>query len=287
MSKNELLIATAEELQYLEDTINVSSVSASEVPGWEDRLKAHSELLIKTLVVDRQQQNDCNADSGATGAEARGFTVTGKMVQLARTYLYNACEYVSGASNVGRDSGTSIPSAVKVFVEGIKSLGVKPGLPLEADYPYMTYERNAQRFAERAKGVLVESAYVSNQGPVPQLADLPLACAMGATVHFGVYWGVKFETRTIAGRKFKVWTSVSNGGGGHALEIVTCLFLDGKWWPAVWNSHGDGLILMLPEVYNKYQAMQFKPFGGYLLMPDKPVERFHDRRISGGGYFPG
>jgi hypothetical protein len=37
--------------------------------------------------------------------------------------------------------------------------------------------------------------------------------------------------------------------------------------------------------YEAYQRNQFAPFGGYLLMPDKPVERFHNRVVSGGGYF--
>lgn len=287
MSKNELLIPTAEELKYAQQTMSVSAIDASDVKGWGDSLKAYSELLIKTLVVDRQQQNDCNADSGTTGEEARSFFVSGATVQLARTYLYNACEFVSGVNNVGRDSGTSIPSAVKILTEGIKTLGVDAGLPTEEAYPYMTYERSAQRFAERAKGAVIIRGHVAQHGEAPKLEDLPMHCALGGTVHFGVYWGVKFETRTIAGRKFKVWTTVSGGGGGHALEIVTCLWLDGQWYPAVWNSHGDGLILMLPEVYKRYQANQFAPFGGFLLMPDKPVERFHDRRQSGGGYFPG
>jgi len=285
MSRNELRIPTEAELLYAQQTMAVSAVDSGEVPGWEDRLKEYGPLLTSKLDVSRQEQNDCNADSGASGEEARKFYVTREMTQLARTYLYNACEYVSNPNYVGQDAGTSIPSAVIVLTEGIKSLGVPAGLPTEASYRYMTYERNHKRFAERAKGVSIEQNYVAQHGQVPPLEDLPLACALGATVHFGVFWGVKFETRTIAGNKYKVWTSISRGGGGHALEIVTCLWLDGQWYPAVWNSHGDGLILMPPEIYRKYQANQFSPFGGYLLMPDKPVERFHDRRMTGGGYY--
>lgn len=281
-----LLIPTQAEIANALATMRVSSIDAGDVPGWEDNLKEYSESLIKSLAVELQQQNDCNANSGATGEEGRRFFCTGEMSQLARTYAYNACEYVSGPSNVGRDAGTSIQSMVEVLVNGIKSLGVAPGLPLESDYKYMTYERSASRFAERAKSVQIDKTFVAQHGPAPDLKDLPLHCALGSSVHFGVYWGVRFETRVIGGRKFKVWVSTSGGGGGHALEIVTCLWLDGQWWPAGWNSHGDGLFIMLPEIYTKYQKTQFAPFGGYGLMPDKPVERYYDCRLSGGGLFP-
>ena len=282
-----LLIPTAEELAYCESHMAVSApLNASDFPGWEDKLKEWSERLIKSLDVSRQEQNDCNADSGATGEEARRYWCTGEMIQLARTYLYNACEYVSGVNNVGRDAGTSIQSAVKVLTEGIKTLGVAPGLPLESAWKYMTYERSASRFAERAKGAMIDKTFVAQHGPAPKLADLPLHCAAGGGLHFGVFWGVRFATKTIGGRKFKVWTSVSGGGGGHALEGVTCLWLDNQWWPAIWNSHGDGLILMEHAIYERYQAQQFAPFGGYGMLPDKPVERWEDQRITGGGLWP-
>ena len=282
-----LLIPTDDELQECESAMRVSSpLNAADFPGWEDKLKEWSERLIKNLEVSRQEQNDCNADSGATGEEARRFWCTGEMKQLARTYLYNACEYVTGPANVGRDQGTSIQSCIKVLTEGIKTLGVAPGLPFEADWRYMTYERSASRFAERAKGALIDKTFVAEHGPVPKLSELPLHCAVGGGLHFGVYWGVRFATKTIGGRRFKVWTTTSNGGGGHALEGVCCLWLENQWWPAIWNSHGDGLILMEHAVYEQYQAMQFRPFGGYALRPDKPVERWEDQRITGGGLWP-
>lgn len=280
-----LLIPTDDELQWAASSMAVKCpLNASDFPGWEDKLKEWSERLIAKLEVSRQEQNDCNADSGATGQEARHYWCTGEMVQLARTYLYNACEYVSGPNNVGRDQGTSIQSAIKVLTEGIQSLGVPAGLPLESVWRYMTYERSASRFAERAKGAVIVSDVLAQHGPAPKLADLPLHCAAGGGLHFGVFWGVRFAQKTIGGRKFKVWTTVSGGGGGHALEGVTCLWLDNQWWPAIWNSHGDGLILMEHAVYERYQAQQFSPFGGYGTLPDKPVERWHDRLKSGGGY---
>lgn len=285
MSSNPLLLPTADEVEYLGHTMLVKApLNPADFPGWEAKLKEHSKKVISSLTVNLQRQNDCNADSGATGAEARQLWVEGKITEKARTYLYNACEYVTAPQYVGRDQGTTIQSAVKVFVEGIKSIGVKAGLPTEQAWPYGTYERNSSRFAERAKGAIMEDSFVAEHGVCPTIDELPLHCAVGGTVHFGAYWGIKFQTAQIEGRRYKVWSSISNGGGGHALEVVTCLWLDNQWWPAVWNSHGDGLILMPRATYTAYARKQFAPFGGYGLRPDKPAERYHDRVKSGGGY---
>ena len=282
---SELKIPTTEELDYLQATMRAPRVSASDVAGFEDDLKTYGPELLRKMEVSLQRQNDCNADSGASGEEARRYGVTGEMVQLARTYLYNACEFVSGRDNVGRDQGTTIQSAVRVLTEGIKSLDVAPGLPLESDYPYMTYERSASRFAERAQAATIDGTFVAEHGDAPTIEELPRIAAVRGTVHFGEFWGVKFATEVIDGVKYKVWRSVSRGGGGHALEILTVLWIKGAWWPAVWNSHGDGLILMPPEIYEQYRKTNFNPFGGYRLTPDKPVERYYDIVKQGGGWF--
>jgi hypothetical protein len=42
---------------------------------------------------------------------------------------------------------------------------------------------------------------------------------------------------------------------------------------------------MTRKAYDELQSERWQPFGGYLIMPDKPVERYHDRVASGGGYF--
>jgi len=282
---SQLLLPSLAEIDYVGKAMAVSSpLKPADFPGWEASLKSHGPKLTSALTVNRQRQNDCNADSAGTGSEARQYFVEGKITEKARTYLYNACEYVTSPGNVGRDQGTSIPSAVIVQTEGIKSLGVKAGMPLESDYPYGTYERSSSRFAERAKGAVMQDVFISEHGPAPSIDELPLHCAVGGIVHFGVFWGVRFATQTIEGKRYKVWASTSNGGGGHALEIVTCKWLENQWWPVVWNSHGDGEILMPREIYTTYARKQFGPFGGYAIRPDKPVERFHDRRQSGGGY---
>lgn len=282
---NELQIPTLAEMLYIESTMAVKGISEADFPGWQERLREIGPQLLQTIKVERQTQNDCQGNALATGEEARKFLATGEMVQLARTYAYNACEYLSGRGNVGRDSGTSIQSGVRLLTEGIKSLNVSPGLPTEEIYKYGTYERSAARFEERARGAAIDKTYVSEHGQAPPLKDLPVACAAGGGIHFGVFWGVKMTTKKVGDRTFKLWSSTPGGGGGHALEIVSCLWIDGEWWPLVWNSHGDGPILMPPEKYEYYQSRQFRPFGGYLLLPDRAKQRFEDRRLSGGGYW--
>jgi hypothetical protein len=280
-----LLIPTEGELRYIESTMLVSGINPADFPGWQDRLGEIGPLLLNAIRVERQTQNDCQGNSLATGEESRKFLLTGEMVQLARTYAYNASEYLSGRSNIGRDQGTSIQSGVRLLTEGLKALNVSPGLPTEAAYEYGTYERSAGRFEARAKAAVIDRTYVSEHGESPPLDELPVACAAGGGIHFGCYWGVKFTTKKVGDRTFKVWGSTPGSGGGHALEIVTCLKIDGAWWPLVWNSHGDGPILMPPATYEYYQQRQFRPFGGYLLMPDKAKQRYENRRQTGGGYW--
>jgi hypothetical protein len=72
-------------------------------------------------------------------------------------------------------------------------------------------------------------------------------------------------------------------GGGHATEIIWAVEVRGQWYLCVWNSHGDGYYLMSQRCYEQLQEAQWEPFGGFLLMPDKAVQRYHDCRETGGG----
>lgn len=288
MSESKLLIPSAEELAACERamTCSAATLTPEKFLGWEDELRRITDLILKNLAVELQTQNDCRANALANGEESRQFLLTGKMTQLARTYAYNACEYLSGVSQVGRDAGLSIQSGIRLITEGIKSLGVPAGLPTEESWKYGTYERSAQRFAERAKGATIVPTAVTEHGPAPTASELPVVCAVGGGVDIGVFWAPRFEQRTINGRKWKVWTNKVTRGGGHALCNVPAMeFVDGAWWPVIWNSHGDGPILMPPEVWDSYARDQFAPFGGYVLLPDKPEKKWHDRVASGGGYF--
>jgi len=278
---NALRIPTEAEWRELEVTAKVSAPQAEDYAGWEDRLRAWSKILLTEMRDQRQTQNDCQGNATANGTEARHRYCTGRMVQFSDTYAYNGSEYVQSPNDVGRDSGTSMQSGVKLLTKGIPSIGVKPGLCLEAEWKYGTYERSASRFAERAKGLTIDGSWVSEHGPMPTWDAMLIALSAGGTGHIGVYWAPSFGS--IEGHS--VWVRNASSGGGHALEIIAAVEVRGTWHLVVWNSHGNGYKLMPRANYEAYQRNQFAPFGGYLIMPDKPVERFHNRVISGGGYF--
>ena len=128
MTERGLLLPTRDELRICERemTVAATDLPPASFPGWQDVVKRYSEILLTELVVERQTINDCQGNAIATGEEARQRLLTGKMVQLARTYAYNASEYLSGPNNVGRDQGTSIQSGVRLMTKGIEVLILLP-----------------------------------------------------------------------------------------------------------------------------------------------------------------
>jgi hypothetical protein len=287
---SKLLIPSAEERQSCQRLMSVcgDDLVPAKFPGWEDEATRFAEILLNEIATELQARNDCQANALATGEEARSRLLTGKMQQFSRTYGYNACEYLSSPSRVGSDQGTTIDSGVILMTQGIKSLGISPGLPTEDSYKYGTYERSSSRFVERAKSAVIVPSSVANHGPVPKADKMPLVCAVGGSCHGGVFWAPKFEYRTFGGRKWKVWTTAPQSGGGHALAFgIFVVWIEEHkcFWPCIWNSHGDGPILIPPELWDVYCDRQWNPFGGYMMLPDKPEEKFHDRLASGGGYF--
>ena len=40
---------------------------------------------------------------------------------------------------------------------------------------------------------------------------------------------------------------------------------------------------MSQRCYEQLQAAEWEPFGGFLLMPDQAIKRYHDCRETGGG----
>lgn len=288
---SKLLIPSPEERQACLRSMSVcgEDLIPDKFPGWEDVAKANAEALLNAIATELQDKNDCQANALATEEEARQFLLTGNMIQSSRTYGYNACEYLSSPSRVGADGGTTIDSGVILMTQGIKALGVEPGLPTEESWKYGTYERSQSRFVERAKSAVIVKSSVANHGPVPTADKLPLVCAVGGSCHAGVFWSPKFEYRTYGGRKWKVWTTTPTSGGGHALAfgiLVVWIAEKNSWWPCIWNSHGDGPILIPPELWDVYCKRQWNPFGGYMMLPDKPEEKWEDQRITGGGLWP-
>lgn len=276
-----LLPSTPEGIAQCQSGFKVQSFTAADVKGWEERLETRTRLLMSKMRKQNQRRNDCEGNALANGAEAQHQYITGDMVQFSDSYSYQASERVMGRQNVGRDSGASIESGVIVRTQGIKSLGVKPGIPLEQNWPYEPYERDVARFETRAKSVQIEDTYVANHGPMPSWDEVLISTAAGGVGHIGTYW--PFREINVDG--FRAMKDAPDGGGGHATEIIGAILINGVWYLVVWNSHNYGAYLMSQEAYEELQAEQWRPFGAYLIMPDKPVERFHDRVASGGGYF--
>lgn len=276
-----LLPSTPEGIRECLATFRVKAMAADSLPGWEERLEARTRLLMTIMRKQNQQRNDCEGNATANGAEAQNQYVTGEMVQFSDTYGYQGSERIMGRTNVGRDQGAEMESGVILRVQGIKALAVPPGLPLETDWPYQPYERDVARFETRAKSAKIQDTFVAESGALPPFNEFLLNLAAGGVGHIGTYW--PFRETSVGG--FKCMDSAPTGGGGHATEIIGAIRISGKWYLVVWNSHGYGAYLMSERCYEQLQNRQWQPFGGYLIMPDRPVERYHDRLASGGGYF--
>ncbi len=276
-----LLPSTPEGIRECQSTFRVKSMAADDLPGWEDRLETRTRLLMTIMRKQNQQRSDCEGNATANGAEAQHQWVNGVIVQYSDTYGYQGSERIMGRTNVGRDQGASMDSGVILRVVGIKALAVPPGLPLESDWPYQPYERDVARFETRARTAKIQDTFVAESGALPEFSQFLLNLAAGGVGHIGTYW--PFRESSVGG--FKCMDSAPTGGGGHATEIIGAIRSNGTWYLVVWNSHGYGAYLMSQRCYEQLQNKQWQPFGGYLIMPDKPVERYHDRLLSGGGYF--
>lgn len=276
-----LLLPTKEQLDFLEANTAAQAVCSADVKGWEERLKAYGPKLIAAMRDQRQRMNDCEGQTTANSDEAGQFYLNGKIVQMSDIYAYNGSEMIDRGS-VGANSGASIQSGVILLTAGIKKFNIDPGLPTEQDWPYDSYETNTKRFLERAKGAALKPSYIAQQGPPPEWDTLLPSLAAGGRLHIGIFWAPKF----VQMGKYFVWSKNVWGGEGHALCIITALFIDGQWYLVVWNSHGNSFRLMPRKNYEEYLERGFNPFKAYLVMPDKPVERFYDRTVSGGGYLP-
>ncbi len=126
---SELLTPTADEIAWagLSQTVRVS---AGDFEDYERILKNPRNSPLSVMQVERQQRNDCQGNATANGEEYRSWVVSRRrtMPVLSEMYAYNASEYLMSPQYVGRDSGTSMHSGVRLLTEGIPRLGVKPGV---------------------------------------------------------------------------------------------------------------------------------------------------------------
>jgi len=277
-----LRIPTAEETATCNAGMVVKSMDASDFPDWESRLLDPRNDPRPHMRKQRQRINDCQGQALANGTEKREWYCTGTMRQRSDMYAYNGSERIGGENRVGQNVGTSIQSGVILLTDGIKSIGVKPGLPTEQDWPYDVYEKSSSRFDQRAKAVTIDSGFVTEHGPMPGFQGMLIGCAAGGSGHIGTFWG-NIRWGNLNGRR--LMDQAPTNGGGHATEIIWAEKIAGRWYLVVWNSHDDAYYWMDQKTYETLARSQFAPFGGYLLVPDRAKERYHDRVASGGGYF--
>ena len=277
-----LLIPTDAERIAVEESLSVSVVRASDFSGYLDVLRDPKNSPLGLMQVERQQRNDCQGNAAANGEEYRTWYCSGRktMPQLSEIFAYNASEYLMSPNQVGKDQGTSIHSGVRLLVDGVLKLGLAAGLPLESAWLYSRYCRNATEFGRYCSGLKIEAAHVTESGPMPDWDGALAAVAAGSSIHIGTKWNVNWKK--VGGRNCMESAPIS--GGGHATEIIWAEEHGGQWYLAVWNSHGDGYYLMSRRCYEQLQKNQCEPFGGFLLAPDRMVERY-DRITQGGGYF--
>lgn len=261
-------------------------VRARDLPNWQEVLMDSTKTPLTRMQVERQKRSDCQGNATANGEECRTWFCSGRqtMPVLSEIFAYNASEYLMAPSNVGDDQGTSIHSGVRVLVDGIPGLGLAPGLPKEADWPYERYCRSAKEFERYCDGLQVESSHVVEAVEPPAFEDMLALTAAGSTLHWGTYWGPSYSAQQFDGKRL-VKRFPGPGNGGHATEGIWGKRFDrAGWLLAVWNSHGDGWFWVDEAEYERQREKKFQPFGAYVLQPNNVVERY-DRITSGGGYF--
>lgn len=258
-----------------------AAVKASDFTNWEDVLKDPKNDPCPHMRRQNQQRNDCQGQAACNGHEKRRWYCTGVMSQSSDIYAYNASEYIMSPRQVGKDGGTWIEAGVTLMTEGITSLGVAPGIPLESAWPYNSYERSVTRFVTRAKQVKIEDGFAAESRQAPDSETLLASLAAGGSLHQGTFWPFS-EGQPINGKK--VMRRPPTGGGGHATEIIWAALINSDWFFIAWNSHNDEYFYMPRKVYDALVKTRYEPFGAYLLLPDDPVKRYHQRTQSGGGY---
>jgi len=264
------------------ESLSVPVVRASDFSGYLDVLRDPKNSPLRVMQVERQQRNDCQGNATANGEEYRTWYCSGRQVMptLSEMFAYQASEFLMSEGQVGKDQGTSIHSGVRLLVDGVSKLGLGAGLPMESAWPYSRWCRSATEFRRYCSGLKIEAAHVTESGPMPDWDGALAAVAAGSSIHIGTKWDVNWKT--VGNRR--CMDSAPRSGGGHATEIIWAEEIGGQWYLCVWNSHGDGYYLMSRRCYDQLQKDQCEPFGGFLLAPDKMVERY-DRITSGGGYF--
>lgn len=219
----------------------------------------------------RQETNDCQGQALANGGERRRYYETGDRVQLSDMFAYQRTEIFDGS--FGRDSGTSI--------EGGAMVGAEVGIPEEELHPYhlngrLNYMTNRSEFERLAARPEVLASCEKNKAasfePAPSFEKALAGVVCGGSLHWGTMWPLRWDANRVL-RDY-----IAGNAGGHATEGVWVSFMNGQWCLKFLNSHGDGYYYVTKVAYEN--AIRRSPFGGFLMLPNNPIERFYSGQFS-------
>lgn len=252
--------------------VTVCKLSLADLENWET-IAADPALDPENwgMRKQRQETNDCQGQALANGGERRFFYETGERVQLSDLFAYQRTEIID--RSFGRDSGTSI--------EGGATVAVKVGLPTEELWPYhlngkLNYLRNRAEFDRRAASPEIVASCELHRAasfePAPSFEKAIAGVVCGGSLHWGTMWPLRWDRN-------KVLHDYSAGNaGGHATEGVWVKKIGGQWCLKFLNSHGDGYYYVTKTAYEN--AIRKSPFGGFLMLPQNPIERFYSGQFS-------
>jgi len=261
-------------------------VGAGDLKNWQSVLMDSAKTPLTKMKKENQTESGCQGYATTANGQARLWYLSGcrEMLDLSARYAYQGSQYLMSPGEVGKDRGSSIHSGVRLQVDGIPQLGMKPGQVLESDWPETVWCRSSKDFVARCKTTDVIDGQVAEvRDPPESFEDMLALTAAGGALHQGTFWGPSHNSEKPDGQS---WVSrFPRSGGGHATAGIWGKRFDRiGWLLAVWNSHGYGHYWIDHSEYERLQRTNWQPFGAYVLVPNNIVERY-DRVTQGGGYF--
>lgn len=267
-----LIVASAALKRIVKRAVSICKLSLADLENWE-QIAENPALDPENwgMRKQRQETNDCQGQSLATGGERNYFYETGEKVQLSDLFAYQRTEIEDGL--FGRDSGTSI--------DGGAHVRVNVGLPLEELHPYhvngrLNYMTNRERFLAICESAEVKASCEAHRAasfePAPSFEKALAGIVCGGSLHWGTMWPLKWNSQRM------LMDYVTGNAGGHATEGVWVKKINGEWYIKFMNSHGDGYYYVSKRAYEN--AIRKSPFGGFLMLPQNPIERFYSGQFS-------
>lgn len=267
-----LIVASAALKAEVRKCVAICKLSLQDLKGWEDRAKDPAlDPENWGMRKQRQETNDCQGQATANGGERRRYYETGDRVQLSDMFAYQRTELLDGS--FGRDAGTSI--------EGGAMVASTIGLPEEALHPYhlngrLNYMTDKSAFERICNSEAVKASCAQNMAasfePAPDFDKAIAGVVCGGSLHWGTMWPLKWDANRV------LQDYIVGNAGGHATEGVWVRWINGEWQLKFLNSHGDGYYYVTRRAYEN--AIRKSQFGGFLMLPKNPVERFYSGQFS-------